>query len=127
MPAGRPTDYSPELAARICGQIGQGDSLRKVCSADEMPHISTVFLWFHKHPEFIEQYTRAKEQSADAHEDRIAEVGQALLNGEYDEKRARVALDALKWCASKLKPKKYGDRLDLGNSDDKPLEIHITR
>lgn len=29
----------------------------------------------------------------------------------------RLQVDARKWLASKLKPKKYGDRVDLTNSD----------
>lgn len=127
MAGGRPTDYTQDLADTICAQIAEGDSLRKVCLGDDMPCTQSVFRWFRTYPEFCEQYARAKEASADAHEDRITQVSEGLLNGEYCEKRARVALDGLKWAASKLKPRKYGERLDLGNADDKPLEIHITR
>ncbi len=38
MPAGRPTDYTPELGDLICSRIAEGSSLRKICTDDEMPH-----------------------------------------------------------------------------------------
>jgi len=92
-----------------------------------------------KFPEFLKQYARAKEESADALAEEMLEIaddgrndwmarnggtddeGNArentyVLNGEHIQ-RSRVRIDTRKWLASKLKPKKYGDRVDLTNSD----------
>jgi hypothetical protein len=66
MPAGRPTDYTPELATRICADIALGYSLRTISKEESMPCVATVFNWLRIHPEFLEQYTRAKEEQADA-------------------------------------------------------------
>lgn len=68
------------------------------------------------HPEFLDQYTRAKEEGAEAYADKIASVADGALSGEYDPQAARVAMDGYKWTASKLKPKKYGDRQHIEHS-----------
>lgn len=69
----------------------------------------TVYAWMREQPEFLKQYARAKEDSAEALADDIMDISDGVLSGRYDPQAARVALDGKKWTASKLKPKKYGD------------------
>jgi hypothetical protein len=38
--------------------------------------------------------------------------------------RNRLRVDARKWIASKLKPKKYGDRQILAGDPENPLEVN---
>ncbi len=45
--------------------------------------------------------------------DEIRELAQRVERGKLDPNAGRVAIDALKWIASKLKPRSYGDRLEL--------------
>lgn len=113
MPAGRPTDYTPELADLFCSRIALGKSLRFVVSMDDMPSHTTIYEWLRKYPEFAEQYARAKEDSADSRADQIEEIGDKVLTGEYDPAAARVAIDAFKWTSGKHKPKKYGDKQQI--------------
>lgn len=125
---GRPSIYSEELATEICTELSEGKSLRSICARDDMPNISTVWRWIQSNESFRKQYARAKEESADSHADRINEIAEKVLSGEYkDTNAARVALDAFKWTASKLRPKRYGDRLDLGNADDKSFQITVNK
>ena len=42
---GRPTTYSPEIAAKICEMLAAGLSLRAICQEPQMPHESTVRQW----------------------------------------------------------------------------------
>lgn len=121
---GRPTDYSPELVARICEELVEGHSLRSICKRDDFPAISTVFLWLTKHPEFVEQYTRAREEQAETLAAEIVDIAdegetKTIVGGDgtsfvvYDSTavaRNRLRVDARKWVASKLKPKVYGDK-----------------
>jgi hypothetical protein len=113
---GRPSLYSQELVDSICSQVGDGMSLRKVCEHSDMPDMTTVFKWLRENEDFSHHYARAKEASADSHADRIGDLSERILAGEYDPQAARVAIDALKWTASKLKPKKYGDRIHTEHS-----------
>jgi len=133
MPAGRPSDYTQEIADKICFMIGEGTSLRKTLLTDGMPSGQTVYSWFRKHPEFLEQYARAKEESGDADQDKLDEIAEKVLTGEYEPQQARVAADIIKWSASKKKPKKYGDRIttehtgniSLTDATDEQLDAKI--
>lgn len=124
---GRPTDYTPELADSICARLALGESLRSVCRDESMPCLTSVFTWIRKYPEFLKQYDVAKEESAESHSDYMLEIAdnaandymEALgdeggiayrLNGENIQ-RSKLRVDTRKWLASKLKPKKYGEKL----------------
>jgi hypothetical protein len=109
---GRPTDYTKELGDAICAELAGGKSLKRICEKKEMPSRQTVYSWL-RLPEFLDNYTRAKDDSADALADDIIDIAQGVLKKKYDPQAARVAIDGMKWSASKLKPKKYGDKLDL--------------
>lgn len=108
MPAGRPTKYNSEIAALLCARIAEGHSLRSICLLDDMPSLQTHFVWLSKHPEFVDQYTKAKVESGHADADKIERIAERVLDGEVDANAARVAIDAYKWTASKKVPKKYG-------------------
>ena len=109
MPAGRPTKYTQELADTICRRIMEGESLRSIVSDDGMPNRSSVHLWLSQNKEFSDQYVRAKDNQADT----LADDLLFIADNAEDINKARLQVDTRKWVASKLKPKKYGDKLDL--------------
>lgn len=122
---GRPSDYTQELADEICERLSEGVSLRKVCEANDMPSARTIFTWFRVYPEFLQQYARAKDESADALADDIQDIANDVREGKLDPNAGRVAGDLKKWSASKLKPKKYGERLDVTSGGEKlPTPIY---
>lgn len=136
---GRPSIFTPELALEICNRLSNGDSLRSVCRASDMPDKTTVLRWLRDMPDFQIQYARAKEESADALVDEMLEIvddgSNDLMtitkgNVEYEVEnkevtsRSKLRFEARKWIASKLKPKRYGEKLDL-TSDGKPLPTPI--
>jgi len=116
METGRPTDYTEELANEFCSRIALGRSLRSVVSDADMPSHTTIYNWLGKHESFVEQYARAKEDSADSRADQIDEIADKVLKGEYEPAAARVAIDAFKWTSGKHKPKKYGDKQQIENT-----------
>lgn len=117
MKVGRPTTYTQELATNICERIVLGESLRSICREESMPAISSVMKWIHEHSEFSEQYKIAKENQADTLTDDMEDIAR---DPTIDTQRARLIIDTRKWTASKLKPKKYGDKLDM-TSDGKSM------
>lgn len=125
---GRPSDYSQELADKICEELATGKSLRTVCKGKDMPSMQTVFSWMRKNKDFLDQYARAKEESADALAEEmidLADDSTLVITGEDRSDNARVSamklrVDTRKWIASKLKPKKYGDKMDV-TSDGKAI------
>ena len=127
-PTGRPSTYTQEIADEICAGLAEGKSLRTVCSAEHLPCVATVFNWFRTKEGFLEQYTRAKEESADALTDEMLDIADDgsndwmannsdeegklnyQINGEHIQ-RSRLRIETRKWLSSKLKPKKYGDKI----------------
>jgi len=137
----RPTDYSPEKAAEICSLLGDGQSLKEICEREDMPVRSTVYLWLSRHNEFSDMYARAREEQADTLADEIIgiadEASRDTKTLTHDDgskyevcdhewiNRSRLRVDARKWVAAKLKPKKYGDKVtnEHTGADGGPLVI----
>lgn len=113
MKLGRPTEYSDIIFDTICDRLADGKSLKSICEAEEMPSKATFYNWINNSKDLLDKYTRAKDDASDALADDIQDISDKVLNGEYEANNARVAIDAKKWIASKLKPKKYGDKLDM--------------
>jgi hypothetical protein len=119
MAGGRPTDYTPELADTICAHITDGWSMRRICREDWSPQMTTIFRWLRENDEFRKQYEAAKDIQSDAFVEDILDIADtpAALNekggvdsGDVADKRLRI--DTRKWIASKLKPKKYGEKVE---------------
>jgi hypothetical protein len=108
--------YTPEQVAvakkRVCLEITEGKSLRTICLDPAMPSAETIRVWLIDDGEFAAQYARAREEQADFYADEIIDIA----DGAKDANLARLQIDARKWKASKLVPKKYGDKLDLTHS-----------
>jgi hypothetical protein len=109
-------DFNPAAANEICERIMRGDSLRQICGpdrGDSLPGQTVVYQWLSTNEEFAKQYAHARERQGDTYADRA--VDEALTS--TDAAIGRLRMDALKWAASKLAPKKYGDKLQLGGDD----------
>jgi len=133
-PANKPKPrrvFDQKVADIICIGLSEGMSLRKMLKADTqgvLPAQSTVYEWLLRHPEFAEQYARAREEQADTNADEILAIADEMPP-EYTDEKGRTSLDmtyiqwqknrieARKWTAMKLKPKKYGDKLGLHGVD----------
>jgi hypothetical protein len=136
----RPTIYSEALANEICEWIAKGGSLNAYCKQPNTPSMSAVMGWLftNKQEGFVEKYTRAREAQAevladeiiaiadgDEHDTIITEDG-IQKNREVIE-RSRIKIDARKWVAAKLLPKKYGDKLEINDvSKAKTLVMIVT-
>lgn len=118
-PVGRPSKFSQDLAENICEQIANGKSLRAICAGDDMPSATTVFKWLNENQDFSEQYARARDRQADYYAEEIIEISDSAEADSAAVAKARLQVDARKWAASKLAPKKYGDKseLDVKSSD----------
>lgn len=113
--------YSPELAQQICTLLSEGASLRTITRMDGMPSMASVWKWIAEREDFQAMYATAKQESADA----LVEDMQAIADDEsLDPNSRRIRVDTRKWIASKLKPKRYGDKVQLsGDEDGAPLLV----
>ena len=122
---GRPTIYSDKLRVKLCSHIADGESLRKVCTRDDMPSIETVRQWLgdKNKADFLAQYTRAREEQADWYADEIIEQADKAFDKD-SAAAAKIKVDARIWVASKLKPRRYGNQVDITtNGKDLPTPI----
>lgn len=126
--------FDQGIADRICERLVEGESLRKVCLSDNMPAASTVFKWLASTEQFAEQYARAREAQADTLADEILDIADDGSNDYMGEdetyngdavQRSKLRVDARKWIAAKLKPKKYGDKIDV-TSGGEPVQLDET-
>lgn len=126
----RPSKFTQELAGTICERLAEGESLRSICSEDAMPSQSMVFRWLAADEAFREMYARAREAQADTLFDEILDIADDARNDWMEKRsaegeqvgwqengeairRSQLRIDARKWMAGKLRPKKYGDKLDV--------------
>lgn len=142
---GRPTKFTKKMGDLICSEIADGKSLRTVCSKDNMPDKSTVFRWLRlpSFNAFRDQYARACEARADAFaEDMLyiastPEVGQIVTVKNAPDGletttktedmlgHRRLLVDTLKWNMARMKPKKYGDKIDITSDGDKIEPVRL--
>jgi len=114
MTKGRPTSHTQELADEICTRLAGGESLRSICEPEDMPAHSTVLLWVVDDREgFSDQYHRAREAAGYSHADEAMHLRHELREGEIDPQSAKVILDALKWGAERMAPKKHSPRQEV--------------
>lgn len=108
-----------------------------------MPDRSTVFRWLNTPSleRFCDQYARAREAQADRFAEEILQIADDGKNDTYvDENgvkrvdqdnvnRSKLRVDARKWLASKLAPKKYGDKqqVEMSGSLDVASAIAAAR
>lgn len=131
--------FSQEIADIICFRLAEGESLRAICREDGMPALSTVFKWLVDHPPFSEQYRYAREAQAEWMGEDIIAIADDGANDTYTDEdgntrtnydvvaRSKLRVDARKWVASKLYPKKYGDRItnEHTGKDGGPVQVKI--
>lgn len=120
---GRPSTYSVTIADAICARVASGEPLYRICAEENMPHLTTIYSWLRKYDEFAKNYARAKEDLADTMASRIQDIidekpDRSTIDGKVDSgwvQYQRLKVDTLKWQAGKLKPKVYGEKLDVNH------------
>ncbi len=139
-PGGRPTIYTEEMAQEICDRLANGESLTKICRDEHVAAQTTIFNWLDENKQFLKKYVRARKRQAEIYADETVQIPDDLHDdvnrfseGEgrkipFDELRsltdlAKLRVNARQWHASKLRPKKYGDKLQSTVKSEGKLEI----
>ena len=116
-----------DIQVEILRRLADGESLRQICKSPGMPNAETVRLLRDADRSFGMRFQVAREAQADTHADQIVGLADELVSDPptyLDEKgRARVdngavqarkvAIDAYKWVASKLRPRAYGEHVQI--------------
>lgn len=138
---GRPTRYARDTADQILSLLADGQSLREICRADDMPSESTVRLWAVNDTDgFSARYTSAREAQMDRFAEEIVEIADDGTNDwmtrqNGDEtitvvdhehiNRSRLRVDARKWLMAKMAPKRFGDKIGVEHSGTVSFEQQV--
>jgi hypothetical protein len=135
---GRLSTFTAEIAETICRRLAEGEPLRAICRDEGMPPESTVRQWALDDVDgFAARYAHARELGIEAMAEQCIEIADdsgsdfsagddgPAFNAEHVQ-RSKLRVDTRKWLLAKMAPKKYGDRIDVGNADGKPFEVKDT-
>ena len=108
----------------ICKQISEGKSLSTALKSDGMPSYRSALMMLQTNLEFRTMYEKAIESRADRLAEEILELADEAIPAGLDGpsksawvQQKRLQVDTRKWVAAKLKPKVYGDRIDVSVTD----------
>ena len=116
---------------RLCEEL-------KKLEPDFPSHMSFI-RWNVTDEDFCSRYARAKAEQSEVLADQMLEIadddsldmafkedGTPYVNQEHIQ-RSKLRIETRKWIASKLKPKKYGDKIDttISNADGTPLSLVV--
>jgi len=119
---GRPTIYSQEIADEICNRLAHGETLRTIiASSPHLPSRTTIYRWNADNEDFRNQYTKARAEQADYYAELIVDESYSS----HDAGIGRLRVDALKWAASKMAPKKYGDKIEIETAQPLTLAFQL--
>ena len=136
MSKGRPTKCTQEITDELCRRLADGDSLREVCADEKMPEKSTVLLWVVQERKiegtdrlFSDQYHAGREAAGYSHADEAMDLRNEIRTGDIDPQAAKVILDALKWGAERMAPKRHSQRQEVdhrsGDGSMTPSRIEL--
>lgn len=120
------TTYSIELAEKFCAALAEGKGVRSVCRMKGMPSKAAVFKWLREYPEFAKLYDIATDERADTQVEEIVEIADNCKPDADSVRKAKLQIYARVEAAQRMKPKKYGNRVQLGGDPDNPLGVVVT-
>ena len=131
---GRPTEYTQEKGLKICEKITQGFSLKSIVENDEsLPSLVSIYSWLSNNEDFLNNYARATEQRTEAQLEDLNILGDISIQEakDADPKSSnaivsayKLKADNMKWVMARMKPKKYGDKIDM-TSDGKAITVEL--
>lgn len=114
--------YTNQIADKFCAYVADGDTIRKACKREGMPSKATVFRWLREYPEFAKMYEIATDERADSQVDEIVEIADNCKTDADSIRKAKLRIYARVEQAQKMKPKKYGVKLQHMGDGGGPIQ-----
>lgn len=125
--AKRPRVFDLETGTRVCHELACGRALAHVLREPWAPTMGAFLRWLSESDELARIYARARETCADVLADQTIEISDRAIDSD-SAAAARVQVAARQWYAAKLKPKVYGDNVQLGlGAADGGIVINLGR
>lgn len=138
---GRPLAYTKELGDEICELVSDSPlMLEEICAQNpHLPCAKTIYRWRRKNVEFGQKYAIAKQEQIEPLVNTILNKVRDKSHDFYENTdgskavntaamaRLRIEVDAIKWFASKLAPKIYGEKKDAGEVSQSLMQSLIDK
>jgi hypothetical protein len=104
----------PSVQNEICEWIASGKSLRSYCNQDGKTPFNTVLGWLRddNNEDFRAKYARARELQAEVMADELMDIADKDKPDQLVLQHDKMKIETRQWIASKLLPKKYGNKLE---------------
>jgi hypothetical protein len=110
-----------ETLAEVFRQLAEGKTLIEICAKKGMPSKATIYRMVEESPQLRDDYTRARAKQADTFAEMIVTESRTAKDAQL----GRLRMDALKWAASKIAPKKYGDKVEVEHAGEVDIVVKI--
>lgn len=134
MTIGRPSKYTPEIAAEICERLSKGEPMAQICRDDHMPADRTVSDWKERDATLSAAIARARINGFDALAAQCLEIAEErperTAAGSIDSgsvQHAKLRIETRLKLLAKWDPKRYGEKLELSGDSDNPLTIQTIK
>jgi hypothetical protein len=133
---GRPSKFTPELAAEICDRLGKGEPLTVICRDEHMPSDGTVRAWQEVHANFSDDIACARARGFDLIAlDALAiaddKTHDTIMVGEGENEReaantewisrSKLRVETRLKLLAKWDPKRYGEKIQQEHSGELTL------
>lgn len=106
--------YVKRTGDLICERIAVGDTLQE--ALDHVGYLAPTpkrfWEWLEAHPDFREQYERARALQADMHADEMVSYAKKAIANPKAAGAYKVAADIMKWSAEVRNPGRYGKKVE---------------
>jgi hypothetical protein len=120
---GRPSKYTPELAAEICERLSNGEPLRQICRDDHMPAWQKIYEWMARDEALSGAIARAREQGFEAIAEEALIIADTPMLGQKQVMTDQGTAITVEDMLGHRNPKKYGDKVQVGGDADNPLRV----
>ncbi len=96
----------------VCEWIASGKAITHLARDMDISY-NALITWVNTDDERARRYAHARDDQADTFADEIVTLADGAGTESGEVNKARLQIDARKWVASKLKPKRYGDKIEI--------------
>lgn len=108
---GRPSIWTEEMKIRMFDLISTGSGISEIAGKDGFPAACTIYRLMAEDDEFATCIARAREAQQEHEMDYCIQLADSATPEDWNVKKLQIW--ARQWRASKLAPKKWGDKPDI--------------
>lgn len=117
-------EWSEALVTDICDHLATGKSLIEIARLQGYPSSDSMYRHMHRDPAFAARIARAREAGQDHEADACVDMADKADGENWQVVKLRIW--ARQWRASKLAPRRYGDKVavEASGPNGGPIETH---